>query len=369
MTKRGAAFGIWTVDTREAAMIESVQLRDVTIFDDFEWEELSNVNLVIGENDTGKSNLLKMLYAVTRSVQEYQQSIEKDPWKEHLAKKLQWTFQPPDLELGRIVRQGGGPLGFRCTTRVSESQVAFEFGERTKKQIQTAHITEELDKEVVSLHGLYLPPVEVLSTIPAIASTREQKQYIGFGDTHFDLVKALRQPVSHAEPGYSREYDVAFRLEDLYDGSVHQKRDGEFEYRKNNQRYSMAQTADGVKKIAQVVHLLKAEELTPGSVFFVDEPEATLHPEAILDFIELLVELAKAGVQIFVATHSYVVLKQFELLAREHEQKTPLCVLSPKEEGGIESRFADLSEHIPKNSIVDASVELYERDINLSLRT
>jgi AAA15 family ATPase/GTPase len=349
-------------------MIERVKLQDVTIFDEFEWDGLSNVNLVIGENDTGKSNLLKMLYAVTRSVQEHQQSIEQDPWKERLAKKLQWTFQPPNLDLGKIVRRGGGPLEVRCATPVSKSHISFEFGQTTEKQIQTATLPEELEEEIESLHALYLPPEEVMSTIPAIASTREQKQYIGFGDTHFDLVKALRQPVSHAEPGYSREYDVAFRLEELYDGSVHQKRKGEFEYRKGKQRFSMTQTADGVKKIAQVVHLLQSEELAAGSTFFIDEPEATLHPEAILDFVELLVELAKANIQVFVATHSYVVLKQFELLAKEHEQRTPICVLSRNEkESGIEAEFADLRERIPMNAILEASLTLYDRDIDLAL--
>jgi AAA15 family ATPase/GTPase len=39
-------------------MIESIRMQDVTLFDEFEWDGLANVNLVIGENDTGKSNLL-----------------------------------------------------------------------------------------------------------------------------------------------------------------------------------------------------------------------------------------------------------------------------------------------------------------------
>ena len=129
-------------------MIERVKLQDVTIFDEFEWDGLSNVNLVIGENDTGKSNLLKMLYAVTRSVQEHQQSIEQDPWKERLAKKLQWTFQPPNLDLGKIVRRGGGPLEVRCATPVSKSHISFEFGQTTEKQIQTATLPEELEEEI-----------------------------------------------------------------------------------------------------------------------------------------------------------------------------------------------------------------------------
>jgi hypothetical protein len=86
-----------------------------------------------------------------------------------------------------------------------------------------------------------------------------------------------------------------------------------------------------------------------------------------LTFSEVLFQLAQAGVQIVIATHSYIVLKQFELLAREHKEKIPLCVLS-KGEDTVRSSFADLSDHIPENSIVDASVELLNRDLHLSAK-
>jgi len=45
--------------------------QDVTIFREFTWEDLADVNHVIGENDTGKSHLLRMLYAVSRSFQDF----------------------------------------------------------------------------------------------------------------------------------------------------------------------------------------------------------------------------------------------------------------------------------------------------------
>jgi ABC-type cobalamin/Fe3+-siderophores transport system ATPase subunit len=53
---------------------------------------VSNVNLVIGENDTGTSTLLRMLCAVSRSVQEFTHMDNDAPagrGSELLAKKLQ----------------------------------------------------------------------------------------------------------------------------------------------------------------------------------------------------------------------------------------------------------------------------------------
>ncbi len=39
----------------------------------------------------------------------------------------------------------------------------------------------------------------------------------------------------------------------------------------------------------------------------------------------MLYKMAKADIQIFVATHSYIVLKQLELLARKHDQEMLCC--------------------------------------------
>jgi hypothetical protein len=139
-------------------------------------------------------------------------------------------------------------------------------------------------------------------------------------------------------------------LEDLFPGKVRQREDGTFEYRRGSGRYDMTQTAEGIKKIGSLAHLIRNRSIQPGSILFFDEPAANLHPRATIRLVEMLYELSKADIQIFVATHSYPVLKQFELRAREHQEKMPLCVLSPTEEG-VEADFADLRERIPENSI------------------
>jgi len=351
-------------------MIESVTLKDVTIFEAFEWEGLSNVNLVIGENDTGKSNLLKMLYAVTKSLLEYSRDPgENDWWGDQLAQKLKWTFLPPKLELGKIVRKGGDRLEVECRYRFHGrlEEVAFDFGPRTKKQIgnTSAFITDRQDGAAPDVPlSVFFPPKEVLTTRDAIIETRERLSIPGFDDTYYDLAKALRSPESYGEIDASLK-GVLKELEGLFRGHIEEE-DGELVYRRGREKYGIAQTAEGIKNVEALRLLIRSQHIQKGSVLFFDEPSANLHPELTLDFVELLFHLAQAGVQLFIATHSYVVLKQFELLARKHGETMPLCVLSPAEDG-VDARFADLSDRIPQNSIVDASVELFERDVSLEL--
>ena len=48
-------------------------------------------------------------------------------------------------------------------------------------------------------------------------------------------------------------------------------------------------------------------------MLFWDEPETNLNPRLFGVVIEVLLELQRAGVQIFLATHDYVILKELDL--------------------------------------------------------
>jgi len=343
-------------------MISRIHLQNLAIFEHFEWADLGNVNIIVGENDTGKSYLLKLMYVLARSLEESRPETA-NPWSEVLARKLQWTFQPRNLELGRLVRKGANRLSVEATV-YGGKQMSFAFGPSTTKQINEAHLDHPPEK--FGPNALFFPPKEVLTALQAIAATRERLGIAGFGDTYLDLIQALRQPKSHLDT----DEDLKTILRDLdaiFAGTIEQESDESFEYRRGASRFDMKETAEGIKKVGGLVHLLRNGTVRVGSTLFFDEPGANLHPKAILDFVRLLFRLGQADVRIFIATHSYVVLKQFELLAREHKERVPLCVLSPDEENGVNATFADLQYRIPANSIVDASVELFEREVDMTL--
>ena len=75
------------------------------------WTQHASLNVIIGENDTGKTHLLKLLYAMSRAIEDYskkQAGPEPKELSELLAQKLRWTFLPQKLELGRLVTRGSG---------------------------------------------------------------------------------------------------------------------------------------------------------------------------------------------------------------------------------------------------------------------
>jgi AAA15 family ATPase/GTPase len=327
---------------------------------------------VIGENDTGKSNLLKMLYAVTQGLEDRARDPgEGSSWTEKISKKLRWTFQPKGLKLGGLVRKGADSLSVHVDFDFGTKEyVGFEFGSSTTKEVRSLggsfkERTEERIDDPKS--SLFFPPDEVLSTMKAIATTREQRKVIGFGDTYYDLITALRQPESYHERGAVLK-EAEEGLDDMFPGKIRQLDDGTFEYRRGSSRFEMTQTADGFKKLGSLVHLLRNGVIQDDSILFLDEPETSLNPDRLLTFIEVLFTLAQSGVQLFIATHSYVVLKQLQLIARETDQRVPLCVLS-RTDDGVTDEQVDIRERIPDNPIVQSSLELYKRDVAQKVKT
>ena len=86
--------------------------------------------------------------------------------------------------------------------------------------------------------------------------------------------------------------------------------------------------AEGHAKVGATVAPDPERKSQAGSaVLFWDEPETNLNPKLYGVVIEVLLELQRLGVQIFLATHDYVVLKELDLRAKEGDKVAfPLAV-------------------------------------------
>ena len=112
-------------------------------------------------------------------------------------------------------------------------------------------------------------------------------------------------------------------------------------------------TSEGIKRLAILDLLLGNHYLTRKSIVIIDEAEANLHPEMIRRFMEILVLLAKAGLQIFISTHSYFVIKNLYILAHRNKMRIPtLSFVDGKAEQ------SDLLDGMPENPIIRESINI-----------
>lgn len=344
-------------------MFSHLKLENIAAFRELEWRQHSQINVVIGENDTGKTYLLKLLYCLARSVEEHAKRAQAGPaisWAEVLSDKLLWTFQPEGWELGKLVRKGESGLKVQGT--LDQTKLHFGFGRGTTKQIKDV---SQVDTSAISSNALFISPKEVLTAFNAIAATREQLQIPGFDDTYLDLIKALRLPTTRG----AIQQDLRSALDTLVEltggGEIRREKQA-FVFKRGNERYAMPEVAEGIKKIGILNILIRNRLLSKHSILFVDEPETNLHPKAIIALVNMLFHIARAGIQVYLATHSYFVLKQLELMARRYGEPIALCSLS-RTRHGAEAQFHDLRKGMPPNPIVDVSVGLYEEEVRLDI--
>lgn len=338
-------------------MLNSIELKNFGPLTRLVWRNLGRINLMIGGNGTGKTFLLKAVYTAMRTMEEYRRGDDQRTAAEILAEKLYWTFQPD--KIGDLVTKGAdGPLS--CTVQFDQQDFIYSFGKDTTKQISSLenHVPPRTS------NSIFLPAKEVLSLHQIILKSREQDKVFGFDDTYLDLARALRQ-----SPRMGKNY-VEFAksrqsLEDILGGRVeYDEPSGRWQFKKGNQRFPIGVTAEGIKKIAILDTLLGNRYLDVNSLVLIDEPESALHPVAVSKLLDIVAVLARRGIQFFLASHSYFVVKKLFLIAQEQNLSIP--VISAHDSQWM---LADLKDGMPpQNSIIDESIRLYKEEVELALK-
>jgi len=337
-------------------MLNSVELKNFGPITHLNWQDIGSINLIIGGNGSGKTFLLKALYSTMKTMEEYRRGDDQRLASEILAEKLYWTFQAE--KIGDLVTKGvSDPLS--CSITLNQEIFRYCFGKDATKKFQK--ISEI--RESRTSNSIFLPAKEVLSIHHIILKSREQDQVFGFDDTYLDLARALsrstRSGRNYPEFATSRK-----SLKDLIGGRLeYDENDARWVFQKGKQKFLIGVTSEGVKKIAILDTLLGNRYLDTESIIFIDEPEAALHPVAVSEFLEIISILASRGIQFFLASHSYFVLKKLALIAQRNE--VPIRIIA--EEDG-EWQSANLIDGLPENKIIDESIRLYEEEVKLAFR-
>lgn len=334
--------------------IASVSLNEYGMILSFDCQSFSNINLVIGENGTGKTFLLKALYSATRAMEEYKRGDDIKTINEVLAEKLRWTFQVDKLG-DMVTRSSNESLIFEM--KLGTDQIGYQFSSSATSKVVTA--TAPSGKR--EANSIFIPAKEVLSLYSIILKSREVDKSFGFDDTYYDLVKALRISPQKGK-NYTAFSNSRKLLNSVIDGKVeYDETSGKWFYKNNrSQKFSIGATSEGVKKISIMDRLLSNGYLDNQSIIFIDEIESALHPTAICQFLDMVAKIATdMDLQFFISSHSYFVIKKLALIAKTNPGLVTCISLSKDKKPAVH----DLSEGMPDNSIIDASIALYEEEV------
>lgn len=337
-------------------MINQIKLDNFGPLSNINWSALGKINLVIGGNGSGKTFLLKAIYSSLRTLEEYKRGNEQRSASEILADKLYWTFQAE--KIGDLVSKGAD-ASLSSALTIDKKEFFYSFGKDTSKQISSLenHVPPRASNSV------FLPAKEVLSLHQIILKSREQDKVFGFDDTYFDLAKAL-----HISPSKGKNYkefaQSRTQLEGILGGVVeYDVASSRWMFVKGRHKFPIGVTAEGIKKIAILDTLLGNRYLDTNSVVLIDEPESALHPTAISQLLDIVAMLAERGIQFFMASHSYFVVKKLFLIAQERGWSIPVISAT-----GSDWACDDLKNGMPDNPIIAESIRLYKQEVELALK-
>ena len=302
-------------------MIKSLEVKNFTAFQEAQLDFAEGLNVIVGENATGKTHLLKLPYAVMAvSAEEGRKRDGRQPTKGFLqtrvAEKIVNVFRPDESRLGRLARRRQGRN--RCEVKVNFQQrgtsIGFNFASQNKSEV----VIDHLPSRWVGRRPVFLPTRELLTIYPGFVSLYET-HYVEFEETWRDTCLLLGAPMERGP----RDRTVARLLEPLEAqiGRIVLERNGRFYLRQFGHGASnmeMPLVAEGWRKLAMLARLIATGSLHNKGALFWDEPESNLNPKLIREVAAAILRICRAGVQVFVATHSLFLLREFEILLK-HE--------------------------------------------------
>lgn len=287
-------------------MLKTLEIKNFTCFPEAKLEFSPGLNVIVGENGTGKSHLLKLGYAVLRSLKNVQKTPAKEAYGRDLASHLVALFKPDSF--GRLAPRIQGRR--RCEVAAEVSDVVILSFNFSTQSSDIANIDIFDFKKPLQAKPLFIPPKEVLSIYPGFALALENKEF-AFDETYLDISKNLNGVPLKGK----RLADIAKHLnplEELMGGDIRLENNSFYFYSSKGKGIFEAHLmAEGNRKLGMLAYLLKTGELTKSSSLFWDEPEANLNPKLLKALAAILVELSSI-MQITIATHSLFLLRELE---------------------------------------------------------
>jgi energy-coupling factor transporter ATP-binding protein EcfA2 len=323
--------------------INRVEIKDFLVLKgNFIAEFCSGINVFIGANGTGKTTLLKILYAVCESISN--------------AKKGTTVSVYPYFNINTEYGLEVIKTGITEVTVKFDDEAIITLGNLSPyegKVIIGDPYKAVKPNDIVVTSSVFIPEKDLLSNSRGLPETTEHGK-AEFTHTEIDIIKKARVLPSSPETQIYREICDIIGGEPEHDGqSFYMKRNDV------NKPVPFSMEASGYRKLGLLALLIRNEMLKPGSVLFWDEPENSLNPELVPVLVDILLKLAQNEVQIFIATHDYNLARYFDV-RKNKDIPVMFQNFSKSENGQISCVSSTEYVKIPNNLLETASADLFK---------
>jgi ABC-type lipoprotein export system ATPase subunit len=344
-------------------MIEHLELENFTAFKKLDVKFSPKINIMIGENGTGKTNLLKAAYFLDTglSINRSNPNADEEDLTSLLTNKFLRLFLPLDGKLGKLRHQGAKKRALLRGQFTNNEHLTVNFSGQSKTLTVVRQAAEQLVGKAV-----FIPTKEMLAFMKGFNSLYE-KYGLSFDQTYQDMYLLLELPEMRIERLPERSRWAMAEIESVCGGRFIFYGGGNVTFKTTSTEHSANSMAEGLRKIGALARLLETGAIQPGvsGPLLWDEPEANLNPKLMRLLVEILLDLSRNGQQIVLATHDYALLKWFDLLMDQSKGDHVLFHSLYRSADTTEIGIATTDDYlaIAPNPIDDAFGELINQEI------
>jgi energy-coupling factor transporter ATP-binding protein EcfA2 len=341
--------------------ISRLKVQRFTAFEDAEFVFAPGVNVLIGENGTGKSHVLKLLYTLSEAVRRQHRGEGLDglgplATADFVKEMLRGVFLPE--EIGRLVRRAPG-------RQAAEISLAWTNGASLEVEVGPGNsISTTLDGDFSGLQeAVFIPTREMLSIYPGFTAAWLKRES-EFDRTYFELSKQLGLKLLRGARDEPRRA-LLEPLEQAIHARVRQENGRFYLKYEDGGDIEAPLAAEGHRKLAMLAYLIANGSLTANGFLFWDEPEASINPSLARTTGNVIFGLARLGLQNFVTTHDYVLASEASLQAGSDASATSARFFAlGRAQGhvGVAVETGERLTDLERNPILDAFVELNVRE-------
>jgi len=328
--------------------IQKLTVENFTVFDKMEIEFCKGVNVFIGENGTGKTHLLKMLYSFSVSTSDPDANREI-----YFMSSLTDSFGvTSDNEL--------------ISKSLDNSQVASIYLKSDEGDCQfeiypSQAVCHQNDSGIKGLSPpVFIPSKDMLTHSRGLLTmAKRHSKDMPFDKTLLDIIQNAENWKVNEVPKLAK--NIVPILEGIINGKIIQQDGDFFVLKSNGDKIRFSCESEGIKKFGLLWQLLMSEIIIENGILLWDEPEANINPKLIPDLVEILLELSRNGVQIFLATHEYNMMKYFSMNKKSDDNINFYSLY--KTENGVAYECEDDYDLLENNVIIDAEIKLHRDEV------
>ena len=218
--------------------------------------------------------------------------------------------------------------------------------------------------------SVFLPSREVLAMYEGFVAAYEARE-LSFDETYYDTCKALSASQLRGPRG-ERAAELQEPIEKALGGRVRLV-GNRFHVVLEEGDFEAHLVAEGLRKVASVAHLIANGSLVENGVLFWDEPEANLNPRLITQVVDFLQAFARRGVQVFLASHDYLLTQKLSLAAEypgpQGAVKMKFFSLFRDDEGAVQVEKARTLAGLEHNPILQEFARHYDAEATAFARS